>query len=214
MARPKKSTDRADLLDALAARDGLVCFMCGAIHSRAATMVVDRIDHDIELEEETDNYIVACKTCVRRRDKRPLLAYLKMRLRAARAEVEYLSDLPTEAKILQMLTRPLHYAPGIMPHAVDGTGQTETVEAKPWDGIKPTLFLRELMRQEDFRSDIHVPKMGKHGDVYQYEDVQDGTIQERVFDGAKQKWVDLPKAQERGEFPADWPPADAAVWRQ
>lgn len=217
MARPRKPNEQTELLDALAMRDGLVCFMCGAIHSRAATMAVDRIDHDIELEEKTDNYIVACKTCVRRRDKRPLLAYLKTRLRAARAEVEYLSDLPTEAKILQMLTRPLHYTPRITPdvhHAVDGTGQAES--ANPWDGVVPTLYVEERMLPEDYETgrNIDGPRNPKHGDVYQREDYHTQELEEFVFDAETGRWRDLAKMQEGGLFPADWPPANAVVWRQ
>jgi hypothetical protein len=205
---PSRMAGYAETMRGLVARDGLVCFLCGHKHATVHTMQGDMRNPDNGFELE--NLVITCKPCAKRRNGKRIGAYWRERKSAAAAEIAHINMMVEDQEVLRTLSATL----SLVPHAVDGTGQTETVEAKPWDGIKPTLFLRELMRQEDFRSDMHVPKMGKHGDVYQYEDVQDGTIQERVFDGGKGKWVDLPKAQERGDFPKEWPPADAAVWRQ
>ena len=132
MARPKTAQDDNTLFDAVANRDGLVCFMCGAVHSRAATMQLDWIDYDDDVTDPA-NVVMACRLCVRRRDKRPLMAYLKTRLSAARAEVAHLSVLPEDIRIKKMLTRPIHYAPRITddtPDAVGVTGQTDKAPVK------------------------------------------------------------------------------------
>ena len=113
MARPKTNQDGNTLFDAVTNRDGLVCFMCGAVHSRSATMQLDWMDYDDVDVTNPEDAILACKTCVRRRDKRPLLAYLKTRLSAALAEVAHLSVLPEDIRIKKLLTRPIHYAPRI-----------------------------------------------------------------------------------------------------
>jgi hypothetical protein len=130
MARPKKSDERDALFDAVVDRDGLVCFMCGAVHSRAATMQLDWLDYDTLDVTKPEEAIIACKTCVRRRDKRPIMAYLKTRLSAARAEVAHLSVLPEDIRIKKMLTREIHYAPRITDDTPDAVGVTgQKVEA-------------------------------------------------------------------------------------
>ena len=133
MARPKTTQDDNTLFDAVTNRDGLVCFMCGAVHSRAATMQLDWLDYDDLDVTNPKHAIIACRLCVRRRDKRPLMAYLKTRLSAARAEVAHLSVLPEDIRIKKMLTRPIHYTPRItpdVPHAVVRTGQTAKAPVK------------------------------------------------------------------------------------
>jgi len=133
MARPKTVGARDALFAAVTNRDGLVCFMCGAVHSRAATMQLDWIDYDDLDVTNPEDAILACKTCVRRRDKRPLLAHLKTRLSAARSEVAHLSVLPEDIRIKKMLTREIHYAPRITedtPDAVGVTGQTDKAPVK------------------------------------------------------------------------------------
>jgi hypothetical protein len=133
MAAPKRKTDRDALFEAVTNRDGLVCFMCGTAHSRASTMMVTQIDHDDEDVTNSDNAIMACKTCVRSRDKRPLMAYMKLRFNAAKAEVAYLSDLKENIRVQRILTVPIimgDYAPSITtPNAVGITGSTD--EPKP-----------------------------------------------------------------------------------
>jgi hypothetical protein len=129
MAAPKRKTDRDALFEAVTNRDGLVCFMCGTAHSRASTMMVTQIDHDDDDVTNPDNAIMACKTCVRSRDKRPLMAYMKLRFNAAKAEVAYLSDLKENIMVQRILTVPIvvgDYAPSITtPKAVGITGSTD-----------------------------------------------------------------------------------------
>jgi hypothetical protein len=129
MAAPKRKTDRNALFEAVTNRDGLVCFMCGTAHSRASTMMVTQIDHDDEDVTNPENSIMACKTCVRSRDKRPLMAYMKLRFSAAKAEVAYLSDLKENIRVQRILTVPIvmgDYAPRITtPNAVGITGSTD-----------------------------------------------------------------------------------------
>jgi hypothetical protein len=219
MARPKKSDERDALFDAVTNRDGLVCFMCGAVHSRAATMQLDWLDHDDLDVTNLDHVILACKTCVRRRDKRPLMAYLKTRLSAARAEVAHLSVLPEDIRIKQMLTRPIHYAPRITPGAVEATDPKAPVLTRP-TRIFEYYSLPDADRNAEapFKS---YPKNPQHGDIFIHatEEVQVWDATWELKNGSVGTWPLLTKAVERGTFPADWarnpahevyPPADYA----
>jgi hypothetical protein len=102
--------------------------MCGTVHTKALAMIVDQIDYEDEDVTNPDNTIMACKTCVRSRDRRPLMSYMKRRLIAAKAEVAYLSDLKENIRVQRILTVPIimgDYAPSITtPNAVGITGST------------------------------------------------------------------------------------------
>ena len=205
---PSRMAGYAETVRGLVARDGLVCFLCGHKHATSHTMQADMRNPDGEFE--LDNLVITCKPCAKRRNGKRIGAYWRERMSAAASEIAHINMMAANQETLRALSDTL----SLVPHAVDGTGHTETAEANPWDGIKPTLFIEELCLVVDFDPDTQRPRDAKHGDVYQRQDPISDALEEFVFDGGKGKWVSLPKAQDRGEFPEDWPPADAIVWRQ
>lgn len=77
-------TDR--MAKAIQQRDGLDCFLCGKTHSSLARMSIGFV----ATEHNADNAYLACTGCNKRRNNRPLNAYIKQRLKEVRAEIAYL----------------------------------------------------------------------------------------------------------------------------
>lgn len=124
MAAPKRSKDRDFILEAVVARDGSMCFLCGVPHRRTDQLQVDWVDNP---SEDLTMAFAACKTCVRRRDGKPLGGYMKARMTEARREYEYLHGFRADVVAKERFAVPI--VMGLVPHAVDGTGQIETNEA-------------------------------------------------------------------------------------
>lgn len=87
MAAPK--TKPRSFADKIAQRMGLRCFLCGAKHSSPSTMSVSYIRKD---DKTDDTAFLACPHCVKRRDNKPLGAYLRERMQDALAEHNYIRD--------------------------------------------------------------------------------------------------------------------------
>jgi hypothetical protein len=88
MAAPKRKPDT--LADKIARRDGLNCFLCGRHHVRTSAMSVGYIHKD---NTTLDTAFLACGSCIKRRDTKPLGAYLRERLIAVNAELTYLKTM-------------------------------------------------------------------------------------------------------------------------
>lgn len=73
---------------ALQRRDGLNCFLCGKGHTSLARMGVGYIDKSVSTR--TDTAFLACTGCNRRRDNRPIKAYLQERAQDACRELNYI----------------------------------------------------------------------------------------------------------------------------
>ena len=73
---------------ALQRRDGLNCFLCGKGHTSLARMGVGYIDKSVSTR--TDTAFLACTGCNRRRDNRPIKAYLQERAQDAYRELNYI----------------------------------------------------------------------------------------------------------------------------
>jgi hypothetical protein len=71
---------------AIQQRDGLDCFLCGKTHTSLARMSIGFV----ATEQTADSAYLACTGCNKRRNNRPLNAYIKQRLKEAREEVAYL----------------------------------------------------------------------------------------------------------------------------
>ena len=120
---PSRMTGYADAIQALVARDGLVCFLCGKKHATVHTMQSDLVKPDVGFS--MDNAVLTCKPCAKRRNGKPLGAYWNERLSAAAAELAHIETVGRNKEVLENLRRLLDYAPRItpdVPHAVVGTG--------------------------------------------------------------------------------------------
>lgn len=200
MAAPKRSKARDFILEAVVARDGPVCFLCGVSHSRTDTMQVDWVSAP---NDDLDTAFPACKTCVRRRDGKPIGGYMKARMTAARAEYAYLSEVYVDEVAKKRFNTPI--VVGVVPHAVEGTGHAE---ADPFAlPENPTVYNYDRMLPEDFDDDNY-PANPKHGDVYYYTGYIDGQ-DEYVFDGRSGGWKGFAWATKNDIVPEDWPPAGA-----
>ena len=73
---------------AIQQRDGLSCFLCGKVHTSLARMSVGFV----ATEQNVDSAYLACTGCNKRRNNRPLGAYIRQRLNEARAEVAYIEN--------------------------------------------------------------------------------------------------------------------------
>ena len=71
---------------AIQQRDGLDCFLCGKTHTSLARMSIGFVG----TEHNVDSAYLACTGCNKRRNNRPLGAYIRQRLNEARAEVAYI----------------------------------------------------------------------------------------------------------------------------
>lgn len=67
-------------------RDGLDCFLCGKTHTSLARMSVGFV----ATEQTVEHAYLACTGCNKRRNNRPLGAYIRQRLKEAREEVLYI----------------------------------------------------------------------------------------------------------------------------
>lgn len=86
MAAPKRKPPADPLAHALQRRDGLNCFLCGTKHKSLRSMSVGYVANT----KSTDEAFLACITCNKRRDGKPLMAYLRERAIAADAELNYI----------------------------------------------------------------------------------------------------------------------------
>jgi hypothetical protein len=210
MAAPKRKADRDALFEAVSNRDGLICFMCGTAHARALTMIVDQIDYDDEDVTNPDNAIMACKTCVRSRDKRPIMAYMKRRLSAAKAEVAYLSDLKEDIRVKRILTVPIimgDYAPSITtPNAVGITGSTVPARA-------PRFYDHTNMGYDDSGDDGR-PLDAQHLDVFADEHARgEGGFKVYLVEEGEGAWKSMEWAVSKGLVPEGWETSDKlAIW--
>ena len=197
---PSRMAGYAETMRGLVARDGLVCFLCGHKHATVHTMQGDMRNPDNGFE--LDNLVIACKPCAKRRNGKRIGAYWRERMSAAASEIAHINMMAANQETLRALSDTL----SLVPHAVDGTGHTEPVEAKPWENLAQPVRVFNYDRLTDAEYVAGWPAEWlepQHGDVYQE------VTKDYVFDSADQKWVTLEAAQERGEFPEDWPPADA-----
>ena len=199
---PSRTSGYGDLFDAVLARHGLVCFLCGQVHTRADRMQVDFMKPlALDGEATVDNAIPVCNTCAKRRHQAPLGAYLRKRLIDAQREVDYITNLAGMREVLDALATTVGlYASGI---------QSEPQDAKPWENLKRRvrIYNSERMEPEDFDLTTNRPKDAQYGDVYvDYA----GSGDENVYVG---KWRLFDAAQSDGQLPESWPPADAEQWR-
>lgn len=86
MAAPKRKPVNNPVAHALQRRDGLTCFLCGRAHKTLQTMSVGYVG-DVK---NTDEAFLACSPCNKRRDGKPIMAYLRERAIAADAELSYI----------------------------------------------------------------------------------------------------------------------------
>jgi hypothetical protein len=200
---PSRAAGYADTVRALVARDGLTCFLCGHKHATSHTLQADARNPDKPFG--LDNLIVTCKPCAKRRNGKKLGAYWRERLLATAAEAAHIEAMARNKDVLSALSGTVVFVPDAAP----GTGD----EPDPWANIVPTFFVDTRMLVEDYDEIGTKPKNPKHGDVFQEANYHSGEIEEFVFYGEKNKWIELPRAQERGLFPADWPPANVKIWR-
>ena len=199
---PSRTSGYSALLDATLAQNGLVCFLCGQVHTRADRMQVD-FKKPLALggEATVDNAIPVCNTCAKRRHQAPLGAYLRKRLVDAQREVDYIRSLADNRGALDALAATVAvYASGI---------QSEPQDTKPWEGLerRVRVYNSERMEREDYDPMTNRPRNAQYGDVYvDY----GGSGDEMVYVG---KWRLFDAAQNDEQIPESWPPADAEQWR-
>lgn len=116
---PSRRADYAETVRGLVARDGLVCFLCGHKHATSHTMQADMRNPDGGFE--LDNLVIVCKPCAKRRNGKRVGAYWRERKSAAAAELAHINMMVSDQAVLKALSATLV----LVPHAVDGTGQTD-----------------------------------------------------------------------------------------
>lgn len=101
---PSRTAGYSSLVADVVARDGLICFLCGHIHSRSGTMQVDfRKPLDNGGEATVDNAIPTCKTCAKRRNQTPVGTYWRKRLIDAQREIAYIHQMAEDADVIRAL---------------------------------------------------------------------------------------------------------------
>ena len=102
---PSRTAGYSNLLAGAVARDGLICFLCGQIHTRSDTMQVDfRTPLDNGGALGIDNVIPVCKPCAKRRNQSAIGAYWRKRLIDAQREIAYIHQMAGDADILRAIS--------------------------------------------------------------------------------------------------------------
>jgi hypothetical protein len=131
-------TGYSDTLNALVARDGLVCFLCGKKHATVHTMQSDLVKPDVGFD--MDNAVLTCKPCAKRRNGKPLGAYWKERLSAAAAELAHIEAIGRNEDVLDNLRTLMAYAPRITPKTHDAVEVTGQKEAPSYEEVNAGLI--------------------------------------------------------------------------
>ena len=199
---PSRSAGYVNLLPEAIAQHGLVCYLCGQIHSRADTMQADF--KSPQNEGRSGNVIPVCKTCAKRRKQSPIGSYWKKRLIDAQREIAYITQMVEDADIMARLTATV---------ILSNSGSVEETESfgKPWENLKrrPRFYNSTTLKSDEL-TNVNKPKDTQHGDIF----VDHDNDEEFVYDGVNKKWIFLEKAEERGLLPDVWPPANVETWNQ
>ena len=189
------------------ARDGLICFLCGHIHSRSGAMQVDfRTPLDNGGEATVDNAIPTCKTCAKRRNQTPIGTYWRKRLIGAKREIAYIHQMAEDADVIRALMATVVVNRDV-PLGVGTGAETPTGDAKPWENLprRVRFYNSATISASDYDTATNRPKDAQHGDVYADYGNSD---EEYIYDAERQKWVYASTAKERGIIPEQWPPRD------
>jgi len=206
---PSRNAGYSNLLADVVGRDGLVCFLCGQIHTRADTMQIDfRVPLDNDGVPDYGNAIPTCKTCAKRRNQSPIGAYWRKRLIDAQRELAYIRQAVEDKDILAAITTTVLSAAAVPLRDVTGAASAE-VEPKTAGKVeKPKRRTRLYNSNTILPEDVGAsgwPLDLQRGDIYM--DHNDGSV--RVFDGEKDFWI----TEEQAEARNIKPPADIETWR-
>jgi len=215
---PSRVAGYSNLMIDAVARDGLVCFLCGHIHSRSDTMQVDfRKPLDSGGTADADNAIPTCKTCAKRRNQSPIGAYWRKRLVDAQREIAYIHQMAEDAEIMKTLAASVQVSRDVPLRDITGA-EIEAVEevaaepaGEPWENLKRRvrLYNSNTLRPEEMTI-ASFPKDAQHGDMY----VDHNTGAASIYDSADDMWIADDIAQDTGVVPEKWPPRDIETWNR
>lgn len=206
---PSRHAGYSSLMVDAVARDGLTCFLCGQIHTRADTMQVDfRTPLDSGGSADADNAIPVCKTCAKRRNQSPIGAYWRKRLIDAQRETAYIHQMAEDKELLDTLAATVRVGRGVPLRDVTGTqGPAGTSKSQETATRRVRQYDSERMNPEEVGVSGW-PKSARHGDMYMNHN--DGI--NYTYSDAHEQWLDAEYAQERDIIPAQWPPRDVEPW--